>query len=426
MDRRLQDPQIRSLVTAASGRLYAGFAAAGLHATDDAGATWTLRIAGLSNTEVDALAYGPGGSLLAGTYDGVFASQDGGLTWTRAGTDLAGAKVHGLHTDPQGRILAWVSSSAGNNVLVWRSDDGGATWQPKFTSDDLDFGGFFEDSVMAPDGRLYVGGMSFLVRARVITSGDGGDTWQIHDLESVAPLQALAAGSDGRVYAAADDEAVLVTDDDGTTWTPLGSVPWQTHAAVLVANAPDDLLVGTQGDGVYRSTDGGATWQAFSDGLPGTGNQRPSLSAMAVQAGHVFAGTGNHGLFRSPLDAITATPDDGVPAPTHLTLRNQPNPFNPRTTLNFTLPQTTQARLTLHDVRGRLVRVLVEGTLAVGSHAVTWGGHGADGRAMASGVYLARPSWESLLARGTGLAVVHGLDALGGGRPIGHHVGADG
>ena len=67
-----------------------------------------------------------------------------------------------------------------------------------------------------------------------------------------------------------------------------------------------------------------------------------------------------------------------------------PNPFNPQTTIHFTLPQTQVARLSLYDVQGRLVRELVDGLTPAGSNQVNWNGRDTSGRAVASGTYFAR------------------------------------
>jgi hypothetical protein len=69
---------------------------------------------------------------------------------------------------------------------------------------------------------------------------------------------------------------------------------------------------------------------------------------------------------------------------------NQPNPFNPSTTLRFALPAAGRARLSVYDATGRRVAVLVEGELAAGWHQAVWDGRDASGHALASGVYLAR------------------------------------
>jgi hypothetical protein len=70
--------------------------------------------------------------------------------------------------------------------------------------------------------------------------------------------------------------------------------------------------------------------------------------------------------------------------------QNEPNPFNPSTRLRFTLEHPEHARLAIHDVAGRLVRVLVDADLRAGRHEVRWDGRDAGGTAMASGIYLVR------------------------------------
>jgi hypothetical protein len=68
----------------------------------------------------------------------------------------------------------------------------------------------------------------------------------------------------------------------------------------------------------------------------------------------------------------------------------QPNPFNPRTTIKFDLPESGPVRLSVFDVAGRLVRTLVDDNMPQGSHEAVWGGTDASGRDVGSGSYLAR------------------------------------
>jgi hypothetical protein len=68
--------------------------------------------------------------------------------------------------------------------------------------------------------------------------------------------------------------------------------------------------------------------------------------------------------------------------------RNQPNPFNPRTTISFTLPAADRVNLSVYDVRGRRVRTLLDGGLSAGTHFVIWEGKNDAGQNLASGVYF--------------------------------------
>jgi len=69
---------------------------------------------------------------------------------------------------------------------------------------------------------------------------------------------------------------------------------------------------------------------------------------------------------------------------------NAPNPFNPSTTIRFTLPEAGQVTLAVYDIRGALVRDLVGRPLMAGAHSVVWDGYDAVGRPVASGVYFYR------------------------------------
>ncbi|MBN1825451.1 MAG: S8 family serine peptidase [Candidatus Eisenbacteria bacterium] len=79
-----------------------------------------------------------------------------------------------------------------------------------------------------------------------------------------------------------------------------------------------------------------------------------------------------------------------APRPPSASLRNTPNPFNPRTVIRFDNPVRGRVRLTLYTASGREVRRLVDGTMDAGSHEAVWDGRDDGGRSLASGVYLAR------------------------------------
>ncbi len=74
-----------------------------------------------------------------------------------------------------------------------------------------------------------------------------------------------------------------------------------------------------------------------------------------------------------------------------------PNPFNPRTSLAFTLPQAGAVRITIFDLAGRAVRTLVDASLPPGRHEAEWDGRDAQGRAVGSGGYVARLECEGLV-----------------------------
>lgn len=67
-----------------------------------------------------------------------------------------------------------------------------------------------------------------------------------------------------------------------------------------------------------------------------------------------------------------------------------PNPFNPVTTIGYSLPETSRVTLTVYDTLGRQVRTIDCGSINAGSHTVTWNGRDDAGRPVASGSYIYR------------------------------------
>jgi hypothetical protein len=90
-------------------------------------------------------------------------------------------------------------------------------------------------------------------------------------------------------------------------------------------------------------------------------------------------------------DAVTSVEPAPAKAPSAPRLaQNHPNPFNPSTTIRFTLPEPEHARITIYDASGREIATLVDRPFAAGEHRVEWQGRTDHGAPVASGVYFYR------------------------------------
>jgi hypothetical protein len=89
-------------------------------------------------------------------------------------------------------------------------------------------------------------------------------------------------------------------------------------------------------------------------------------------------------------DVVLGIQDESAePAiPLHYSLSSYPNPFNPSTTIRYTLPQSGHLKLTVFDVKGRMVDELFNGHQKFGVHTLTWHANDVNGKQLASGVYL--------------------------------------
>jgi hypothetical protein len=87
------------------------------------------------------------------------------------------------------------------------------------------------------------------------------------------------------------------------------------------------------------------------------------------------------------IEVITGV-DDGAPRYVDMLNQNYPNPFNPNTRIAFSIARASSVTLSIYDITGHLVRVLMHENKQPGGYAVVWDGKSAHGRQVASGVYF--------------------------------------
>jgi len=83
--------------------------------------------------------------------------------------------------------------------------------------------------------------------------------------------------------------------------------------------------------------------------------------------------------------------NDPVTAPV-FSLRNYPNPFNPETTITYSLPEATKMRLDIYNLKGQLVKTLVNEAKAAGKYSVIWKGTDDRHHPVSSGIYIYKMS----------------------------------
>ena len=119
----------------------------------------------------------------------------------------------------------------------------------------------------------------------------------------------------------------------------------------------------------------------MSDGLSGPGLK---IEALSSSGGYLFSGATKGGIWRRPLSEVVSVESDahGVTGGFRLE-QNYPNPFNPGTTIRYEVPRGSHVSLSLYDILGREVSVLVNERKEVGRHEIT-----LSAQKFSSGVYL--------------------------------------
>lgn len=167
---------------------------------------------------------------------------------------------------------------------MWRSTDGGATWATIGDLPEPVSPGVMEIDPADPMRMYYVGG----VRGASLgfwVSSDGGDSWTMPD-GFAAQANNSAGGWTNDVYHVAVDPAdfdhvllgfhsgfefqpdagVLESTDGGASWTRHDPMPgWGAGHSVWFVGGSQTWLLGTQGDGYWRTADGGGSWTQVLD-----------------------------------------------------------------------------------------------------------------------------------------------------------------
>ncbi|MFQ5865304.1 MAG: FlgD immunoglobulin-like domain containing protein, partial [bacterium] len=103
---------------------------------------------------------------------------------------------------------------------------------------------------------------------------------------------------------------------------------------------------------------------------------------------------GDMWVFNYPFEPTSVTPEEtNSPIPKSFLLsQNYPNPFNPSTTMDYTIPEgdAVAVHLNIYDLRGRLVRALVDEDKQPGRYTVRWDGRDDQGKVVSSGLYFYR------------------------------------
>ena len=102
-----------------------------------------------------------------------------------------------------------------------------------------------------------------------------------------------------------------------------------------------------------------------------------------------FLNPGPAGVVKARIDAIVSNDDHLHECILPGSIRNYPNPFNPKTTIEFTVPNDGKVLMTIYNIRGQKVKELLNKQMLAGKLAVSWDGTDAGGRSVGSGLYFA-------------------------------------
>ncbi len=234
-----------------------------------------------------------------------------------------------------------------------------------------------------------------------VVTPNGGELWPVGASRTIAWNRtgdlAEVKLQVSRDSGASWETIVAATANDGSeAWTVTG--PADAACRVRVASADETVADASDADfAIYEPV----PWLAVSPLSGSVAAGATETLTLAFDAAGLPVGVYDAVLLVThsaagspavvPVELTVRAVADAGDAPLVLRLHgNHPNPFNPATTIAFTLPSAGPARLEVLDLQGRRVRTLTTGELTAGPHEVAWDGRDDGGRAVPSGGYLLR------------------------------------
>ncbi len=239
------------------------------------------------------------------------------IKFRNLGPAVGGGRVTSVVGIPGQPNIYYVGAAAGG---VFKTVDGGLSWKPVFEKEPVASIGAVALAPSNPN-LVWVGTGESKIRNDVVTghgvyfSPDAGASWKFMGLGDVGQISAVVVhptnpdivyvAALGHAWAPNADRGIYRTTDGGKTWQKVLYVDDKTGACDLIMvpgnpmvlfagmwqaqRFPWMLVSGGPGSGVYRSTDGGSTWKKLTEGLPEAPLGRIGLAAAPSNPNHVYA-----------------------------------------------------------------------------------------------------------------------------------------
>ncbi|MDP8201734.1 MAG: carboxypeptidase regulatory-like domain-containing protein [Candidatus Tenebribacter burtonii] len=335
-----------------------------LFVTGDMYARWFSHVPGTTSTFV--------GSSSEPGFEGASYSEDGGNTWITLNSGVAIQATAFLDAET-GWAGNWAGATSGG-MYIFDGNLNVITGEIEGTVTDLDEG--------------------FAIEGAVITLGTFSTTTDVNgDYNMIMDIGTFTLTSEIDGYEVYTQDNVVIEEDEITTVDfQMQNLYLPPQNLTYIFNAPNVVLnwdvpvgsIGLSGYKVYRngamlSEINNVSATLYVDQNVPTGNYTYYLTAMygtheSVPSNEVEV---------EVVDAGNILPANGT------TLNgNVPNPFNPTTTISFSLETAGYVNIDIYNVKGEKVRTLVDENLEATSHSVVWDGKDDLGRTTSSGVYF--------------------------------------
>lgn len=339
--------------------------------TTDGGETWlTIEDRPDSTSIWDVAAINPQTAWIAGWYAGLQYTTDGGLSWNPVTLpqNLRPSSLHFLNPDS-----AWLQCGG---RLVY-TINGGRDWTliPTNLPYERTGGIFFLDM---QNGWCYGG-----KPAMIYHTTDGGVSWNeqyMEDYFGETVVQDVHFTNSQTGWAAVWSGSLLHTTDGGENWIELPIQPGYGDWVTMSWPDADHGFIISDYEPVVYTTDGGETWQRMV--MPFATRQ---IDCDFIDATHGWVVGWDGNIVKWNGNTLPVSPHPPSVVPLRCSLSAYPNPFNPTTTFEYSIPVAGPATVAVYNLTGQLVETLADRVFAAGEYRTTF-----NGSRLPSGIYFAR------------------------------------
>ena len=252
------------------------------------------------------------------------------LTFRNIGPSVAGGRIHDIEILPNDPATVFIASASGG---IWKSTNKGTTWKPVFDDQAVSTFGDMAISLSNPD-VIYAGSGEQQNRQStswgngVYKSENQGETWRSIGLEKTYHIARVIIHPEnpnivfvaalGNLWNSSKERGVYQTTNGGKNWKKVLYIDEMTGVVDMAMdkNNPNILYAATYqrmrkawgfngggpGSGIYKTTDGGKTWNELTGGLPPGDKGRIGLAASKTRSNIIYATiehADSNGFYRS-------------------------------------------------------------------------------------------------------------------------------
>jgi len=415
--------------------IYAGSNTTGIWKSTNTGLNWVQMNSGLTNLTVQTMAISNSnpnvlycGTSQAGAGAGIYKSTNAAANWTQINSGIVETSlgVQSIAINPVNPDIAYASVFDGlvdSPQGLYKTTNGGTNWNVSNTGIGT-IKNILPIIINPLNPNVLYCGTSFSVLlntgpSKIYKSVNAGSTWidmstGLPSLSTdVKPVRCLSISR-------ADTSLVLtglflntdslggmfVTTNGGAQWTRrhtglpniVGTFP---RSCLIRPGRTNEFYVGlgnatnTAVIGVFRTTNAGLSWTDFNGGTLSNTTSIRALNFKTAIDCTLYAGgahttlTTAQGLFEYSWIVTGIGNQNGNLPDRFLLKQNYPNPFNPSTKISYQLSSNSNVKLTVYDVKGREIAVLVNEKQSAGNYEINFDSQ-KPGSQFSSGVYFYR------------------------------------